>query len=69
MDTPEERKAIVLGMLEDVVADFLYYDRKESTEWPMRGDIQASVAAGEVSADEMVEAFRKALADGLAWRT
>jgi len=59
-----ERREIILGTVDDLVSDFLYYDRKESESLP-RGAIDDAVKAGEVTVDEIVEQFRKCLVEGL----
>lgn len=38
----KEREELILGIVEDLVADFLYYDRKEDEELP-RGEIEAAL--------------------------
>ena len=43
--------------IDDLVAQLLYYDRKEDEELP-RGKIQEMIEAGETSVDEIVAAFR-----------
>jgi len=51
------RRDVIMDTLSDLVTDFLYYDRKEDGALPMDA-IEEAVAAGEVSVDEMVRAFR-----------
>jgi hypothetical protein len=46
----------ILGTVESMIADFLYYDRKEDEDLP-RGEIEAAVEAGEVTVDQIVEQF------------
>jgi len=58
------RRDTILGTVDDLVSDFLYYDRKEDEELP-RGAIDDAVKAGEVTVDEIVEHFRKSLVEGL----
>ena len=57
-------KETVLETVDDLVSDFLYYDRKEDEDLP-RGKIEAMVSRGEITVDEIVERFsieiRKAL--------
>jgi hypothetical protein len=50
-------KARVLGVLEDLVSNFLYYDRKEDENLPV-GAIEKMIASGELTIDEIVNAFR-----------
>ena len=54
----------VLTAIQDLVADFLYYDRKEDEDLPM-DEIERLVEEGELSIDEMVDEFQRALEDGL----
>lgn len=58
MDT-DIREQIV-GVIEDAVADLIYYDRKEDEELP-RGAIESAVKSGLITIDEMVETFRSEL--------
>ena len=46
--------------ISDLVADFLYYDRKEDQELP-RGAIEDMVASGETSWDEIAAKFKEEL--------
>lgn len=55
------RRELILGTVDDLVGQFMYYDRKEDEQLP-RGQIEEAIAAGEVSVDEIVAAFRKGLA-------
>lgn len=56
------RRELILGYMRDLAADFLYYDRKEDEDLPL-GEIEAAVAAGELSYAEIAEAFRAELED------
>jgi hypothetical protein len=56
------RRDEILAAVSDLVVDFLYYDRKEDEELP-RGAIEDAVAAGEITVDEIVEAFRSGLGE------
>jgi Ca2+-binding EF-hand superfamily protein len=58
------RRQIIETTIDDLVSNFLYYDRKEDEDLP-RGEIEAAVAAGEITKDEIVERFRKELEKGL----
>lgn len=57
-------KETILETVDDLVADFLYYDRKEDEDLPL-GDIQKAIATGKISADEIVERFKSELSRGL----
>jgi hypothetical protein len=58
-------KEKILLTVDDLVMSFLYYDRAEDQDLP-RGNIEAAIAAGEVTVDEITAAFREALEAGLA---
>jgi hypothetical protein len=55
-----ELKTLVLGTISDLVADFLYYDRKDDEELPC-GVIEGAIADGIITIEEMVSAFEKEL--------
>ncbi|MES2155859.1 MAG: hypothetical protein V4510_12055 [bacterium] len=57
------RRGRILSLVSDTVADLLYYDRKEDSTVPV-GAIDAAVAAGEITVDEITAAFRAALIEG-----
>lgn len=57
-------KEYVNDVIGDMIADFLYYDRKEDDILP-QGKIDEMVEAGEITVDEMVEVFRFHLTEGL----
>lgn len=48
----------------DLVSSFLYYDRKEDDGLPV-GAIEEAIASGEITVDQIVGIFDKALRDGL----
>lgn len=50
-------KQSILDIISDLCSDFLYYDRKED-EIIGRDELNEIVANGEITIDEMVEAFR-----------
>lgn len=52
------------GYISDLIADFLYYDRKQDNNLP-RGEIERMVTDGEITIDDMVESFRTHLTEGL----
>lgn len=60
--TNEKRttKQTILATIQDSVADLMYYDRKEDERLPL-GAIEEAIANGEITGDEMVAEFRKAL--------
>lgn len=57
-------KEYLNGVINDVVSDLLYYDRKEDDTLPV-GKIDEMVKNGEVTIDELVEAFKTHLTKGL----
>jgi hypothetical protein len=58
------RRENILFTVDDLVAKFLYYDRKEDEELPLES-IEAAIAGCEISADEIVDRFRQQLEEGL----
>lgn len=61
-------KSDVLDTVEDLVTDFLHYDRK-GDESLQPGQIDEAVAKGEVSIDDIVNHFRLHLTKGLSCNT
>jgi hypothetical protein len=58
------QKDYILGIVKDLCADFLYYDRKEDED--LSGDeLEEAVKNGIVTIDEMVETFREVLVKNL----
>lgn len=55
-----ERRRHIINTVKDIVLDFLSYHRKEDQQLP-EGAIEAAIAAGEISQDEIVELFREEL--------
>lgn len=50
------RRQIILDVATDLAGSFLYYDRKNSETLPL-GEIEKAIDAGEITVDEIVEAF------------
>lgn len=50
------RKKLILDTIESVVANFLYYGRKEDEELGIK-EIENAVASGEITIDEIVDCF------------
>jgi len=50
------RREKILAMTSDLAGRFLYYDRKEDSEFPV-GSIEEAIDSGEVTLDEIVEVF------------
>lgn len=57
-------KQHILDEVDDHVSRFLYYDRKEDDDLPL-GAIDDAVKNGDLSFEELVEAFSSALWKGL----
>jgi len=60
------RREQILAVTSDLVAGFLYYDRKEDEDLP-RGAIEEAIKAGEVSVDEIVKLFKEELEEGTSY--
>lgn len=58
------RKENILLTIDDLVSNFLYYDRKEDESLP-RGAIEEAVKSGEISEEEIVSKFSVELSKGL----
>ena len=56
------RRELILLTAEDLMADFLYYERKEDEDLP-RGAIEAAIEAGEITIAEIVQVFHNQLVD------
>lgn len=55
---------IILGTVCDMVADFLFYDRKNDDELP-EGAIEQALAEGVVTVEEIISTFEKELRDNI----
>ena len=60
----EETLEHIFNSVEDLVSNFLYYDRKEDEDLPV-GKIEEMIKDKNISADELVERFRQALMKNL----
>ncbi len=54
----------ILRTVDDLVGELLYYGRKEDEDLP-RGEIEALIALGALTVDQIVERFREALEGAL----
>lgn len=54
------RKDLILDKINDLVANFLYYDRKEDEDLSAK-DIEKAVEDGEITVEDMVARFRSQL--------
>lgn len=52
------------NIISDMIADFLYYDRKEDSQLKV-GDIEKALEDNVITIEEMVQSFRKHLIEGL----
>lgn len=59
----EQQRQSILDTVDDLVAKFLYYDRKEDEELPV-GAIEAAVRHGVISWEEITDRFRSHLQGG-----
>ena len=57
---PPDRRTIILETVSDLVADFVYYDRKED-EALSEDALDEAIESGEITVDEIVAAIRAAL--------
>lgn len=58
-----KRKDLIVAATEGVAADLLYYGRKDDEELP-RGEIEAAIEAGEITAAEIIDTFARAVKEG-----
>lgn len=63
MNANNPNAQLIIDTVDDLVSNFLYYDRKDDEDLP-RGVIEATVQMGDLSYDEIVEAFANALRQG-----
>lgn len=59
------RREEILVTVDDLVADFLYYDRKEDEDLP-RGAIEEAIKAREISPEDIVARFSAKLFEALS---
>lgn len=60
MDEEQMRGRLILNTVQDLVLDFLTYDRKDDEELG-RGEIEEAIAAGEVTVEQIVSLFESEL--------
>jgi hypothetical protein len=63
-----DRYLAIEATAQDLVADFLYYGRKEDEDLPL-GAIQEAISEGEITVEDIIEIFSKELRDKIDWRT
>lgn len=59
-----QRYNLIRATIQDTVGSFLYYDRKEDEDLP-RGSIEEAILMGEITAEEIGDAFIQVLKHGL----
>jgi hypothetical protein len=64
MNLQNPKVQIILAIVDDSVGKLLYYDRKGDEDLPV-GVIEEIVRKGDLSHQEIVECFSRALAKGL----
>lgn len=52
------RRELILAVASDAGMDFMYYNRKDDENLP-RGEIEKAIKAGEITVEEILEAFKK----------
>jgi hypothetical protein len=57
-------KQFILGTINDLVSDFLYYDRKDDEELPV-GAIEECISGEIITIKEMVDYFEESLKENL----
>lgn len=60
----KDTRRLIEATVEDLVSNFLYYDRKEDEDLP-RGAIEEAIANGVVTVEEIVQLFHSELIEGL----
>lgn len=53
-------KKILKSTIDDLVSDFIYYDRKEDEDLPLN-EIENMINRGETNIDEIVKVFKEVL--------
>lgn len=55
-------KEVILGEVEKLVADFIYYDRVNDEDLPLNA-IDNAILTGAITKEEIVEKFKQCLGD------
>jgi len=58
------RRERILAVTDDLVTDFLYYDRKECSYLPMN-EIEEAILNNEITIEEIIDKFSEELRKGL----
>ena len=59
-----DKKQVILNTVDDLVANFLWYGRKEDFQLP-RGEIEKAIKSGAITVKEIVDKFDKELREAL----
>ena len=57
-------KQTIINNIDDSIAKFLYYDRKEDEDLPV-GAIEEAIKSGDITYGEIVDRFKQQLLKGL----
>lgn len=57
-------KELILDKVDDLVYDFVHYDRKEDNELPV-GAIEKAIANGEIEVGDIISRFTNRLLENL----
>lgn len=66
MVSRETRHNLIIHSAVDAAVRLVHDDRKEDEELP-RGSVEDALAAGEITVNEIVEAFRTAVVEAAGW--
>lgn len=58
------KNLIIIQTVEDLVVDFLYYNRKEDDELPV-GVIEEAIKCGDISCADIIDVFSKKLINSI----
>jgi hypothetical protein len=64
-NTAEEKKELFLAIIEDVISDYLYYDRKNDDDLSI-GDVNGLIESGCVTIDDVIDKFTTYLKECLS---
>lgn len=60
----QEKREAIISAIDDLISDFLYYDRKEDSIIGV-GDIEDAIRDGVISVKEIIEEFSERLEHNL----
>jgi hypothetical protein len=64
LKSDEEKRECIFNTIDSLIADFLYYQRKEDSELGV-GDIEDTIRDGIISVEEIINKFVEILEDNL----